>query len=142
MKPTLAPGLAHEVALRVTEDLTVPQVSPNLAAFEDMPPVFATAYMVGLIEAACIECIHDHLDAGERSVGTHVDVSHVAATPVGMTVTVRVRLVEVDRRALTFLVGAFDGAGSIGSGAHRRAVIDVERFTARAREKADGRGAV
>ena len=97
MKPTLAPGLTHEATLTVTDDLTVPHVSPHVAAFNDMPAVFATAYMVGFIEATCIECIRAHLDEGEHSVGTQVNVTHTAATPVGMTVTARVRLTEVDR---------------------------------------------
>jgi fluoroacetyl-CoA thioesterase len=138
MKTTLARGLEHEATLTVTEDLTVPRVSPHLDDFADMPPVFATAFMVGLIEATCIACIREHLDPGEHSVGTHVDVSHVAATPVGLTVTARVRLTAVDRRALTFEVEASDDAGPIGSGTHRRAVIDVERFMGKVREKASG----
>ena len=136
MKQTLEPGLVHEAMLTVTDDLTVPQVSAHLAAFSDMPSVFATAYMVGFIEATCIECIQDHLDEGEHSVGTHVDVSHTAATPVGMVVKAKVRLTEVNRRKLTFAVEAFDDHGPIGTGSHQRAVIDVERFTASVREKA------
>lgn len=138
MKTTLASGLEHEAMLTVTEDLTVPRVSPHLSDFAGMPPVFATAFMVGFIEAACIACIRKHLDAGEHSVGTHVDMSHVAATPVGLTVTARVQLMAVDRRALTFEIEASDDAGSIGSGTHRRAVIDVERFMGKVQEKVSG----
>ena len=142
MKPTLAPGLTPEATLRVTDDLTVPRASPQFTTFAVMPRVFATAYMAGFVEAACIDCVRRHLDLGEHSVGTHVDVSHVAATPVGMEVSVRVRLTEVDRRALVFEVEASDVAGPIGEGTHRRAVIDIARFMAKIGEELDQRSGV
>lgn len=135
MKPTLHPGLTHSATLVVDQSLTVPQVSPKLDAFGDMPPVFATAFMVAFIEATCIEAIAKHLDDGEHSVGIHVDVSHLAATPVGMTVTVEVTLADVDGRTLLFDVIASDDAGPIGSGTHRRAVIDVRKFMSRTQDK-------
>ena len=128
MKTTLAPGLAHEATLCVTDALTVPHVSDAIAPFADMPPVFATAFMVAHVEATCIACLRGHLDAGEHSVGTHVDLSHTAATPVGLDVTAHVQLTEVEGRMLTFAVEVRDEAGPIGAGTHRRAVIDVERF--------------
>ncbi|WP_337660500.1 thioesterase family protein [Anderseniella sp. Alg231-50] len=81
MKDTLRPGLTHSAALEIDQSLTVPHVSSKLEAFGDMPPVFATAFMIAFIEATCIEAIAKHLDDGEHSVGTHVDVSHLAATP-------------------------------------------------------------
>ncbi|WP_114391306.1 thioesterase family protein [Notoacmeibacter marinus] len=136
MKDTLLPDLGHTGELKVTPDLTVPEVSDHLTAFSDMPPVFATAMMVGFIEATCIEAIAPHLDDGEHSVGTHINVSHFAATPVGMTVRVEVRLTQVERRMLTFKVEAFDDVGLIGKGSHHRAVIDKDRFVAKAEEKA------
>ena len=86
MLTNLKPGLVHSASLTVDGSLTVPQVSPKLAAFADMPPVFATAFLVAFIEATCIEAIRPHLESGQHSVGTHVDVSHSAATPVGMQV--------------------------------------------------------
>lgn len=131
MKDTLHPGLTHSATLTVDQSLTVPHVSSKLDAFADMPPVFATAFMIAFIEATCIETIAKHLDIGEHSVGTHVDVSHLAATPVGMTVTVDVVLVDVDGRSLLFDVNACDGSGPIGSGTHKRAVIDVQQFMSR-----------
>jgi fluoroacetyl-CoA thioesterase len=93
-----------------------------------MPPVFATAYMVGLLEWACIEAMQPHLDPGEQSVGTGIWVTHTAATPPGLTVTVDLRLVAVEGKRLTFDVRAHDGVEPIGEGRHERFVIDRERF--------------
>lgn len=128
MKDTLQAGLSFETTLNVTENMLVPNVSVDLKAFADMPPVFATAMMVGFIEATCIECLAPHLDIGEHSVGTQVNVSHVAATPVGKTVRAHVELVAVNGRMLSFDVQAFDENGLIGAGQHQRAVILVDRF--------------
>ena len=136
MKATLRPGLRREVTLKVVDDLTVPRVSPRLAAFADMPPVFVTATMVGLVEAACVERIAPHLDPGERSVGTHVDSSRGAATPVGITVRAAVGPTGVEGGALAFRVSVRDDAGPIGTGTHRRAVIDAARFAERAHGRA------
>jgi fluoroacetyl-CoA thioesterase len=127
-KSTLEPGLTHEATIAVTDALTVPKVSSAIEPFADMPSVFATAFMVAHVEATCIACIRAHLEDGEHSVGTHVDVSHTAATRVGMNVTAKVRLTAVKGRMLTFAVEVRDDAGSIGSGAHKRAIIDVRRF--------------
>ena len=128
MRASVVPGLSHRASLTVTDELVVPALSPHFPDFSEMPPVFATAYLVGFIEATCIECLQGHLDEGERTVGVRVNVSHSAATPTGMTVTADVRLTEVAGRILTFEVHAFDDAGSIGEGVHQRAVINVDRF--------------
>ncbi|MNH36783.1 Fluoroacetyl-CoA thioesterase [compost metagenome] len=103
-----------------------------------MPPVLATAMMIGFIEQTCIEGLRPFLLPGQRTVGTHVDVSHVAATPVGMKVTATVELVAVEGRALLFKVECHDEAGLIGAGSHRRAVIDLARFNERLAAKAGG----
>ena len=124
----LAPGLTHSPTLLVTPELTVPAVSPALSEFADMPPVFATAFMVGFIEATCIALLRPFLLPGQHSVGTAIDVSHTAATPVGMTVTAQVELIEVDGRKLRFRVAAEDESGPIGEGTHERFVIDVVKF--------------
>ena len=137
LKHTLAPRLKHHAVLTVDDTLTVPSVSDKLGAFDDMPPVFATAFMIGFIEATCIEAIAPHLDEGEHSVGTHVDVSHVAATPVGMKVKAEIELLEVDGRKLRFRVRAEDQDGLIGEGLHQRAVIDIAKFNARLTTKAE-----
>lgn len=133
---TLVPGLTQVSTLAVTEDLTVPRVSPHLVAFADMPPVFATAYMVGFIEATCIEALAPHLADGEHSVGTHVNVSHVAATPIGDEVTASVILIGVEGRRITFEVEARDRSGVIGTGTHQRAIINLQGFLERNAAKA------
>lgn len=138
MKDTLKPGLKHTGTLDVLPSMTVPNVSAELTAFADMPPVFATAMMVGFIEATCIECIADHLDEDEHTVGTHINVSHTAATPAGMGVRAEVSLTGLERRMLTFKVEVFDDVGLIGRGSHHRAVIDLDRFMAKVAEKAKG----
>jgi fluoroacetyl-CoA thioesterase len=135
MSPDLKPGLRHAQTLRVDQSLTVPAVSPHFA-FGDMPPVFATAFMVGFVEWACIEALRPFLDPNERTVGTHIDVSHVAATPVGLTVTAEVELVSVEGRKLRFKVACRDDSGPIGEGFHERAIIHLEKFMARVSARA------
>lgn len=137
MNPDLKPGLRRVQTLRVDQSLTVPAVS-SAFAFGDMPPVFATAFMVGFIEWACIEALRPYLDANERTVGTYVDVSHTAATPVGLTVTADVELVSVEGRKLRFKVACADDKGSIGEGFHERAVIDLAKFMARVAARQSG----
>jgi fluoroacetyl-CoA thioesterase len=105
--------------------------------FREMPEVLATGYMVGLMEWACIEALRPHLDwPREQSLGTHVNFSHLAATPPGLTVTVDVRLDKVEGRKLSFSVAAHDGVDKITEGTHERVVIDSARFAARVDEKA------
>jgi fluoroacetyl-CoA thioesterase len=140
MNTDLMPGLRHVETLRVDQSLTVPSVSPAFASFADMPPVLATALMVGFIEWTCIEALKPYLDEGERTVGTHVDVSHVAATPVGMIATAEVELVAVEGRKLRFRVSCRDEGGLIGEGFHERAVIDLDKFMARLSAKAEKSG--
>jgi fluoroacetyl-CoA thioesterase len=141
MSATLQPGLAHELRFVVPESKTVPALYPESEAFRQMPRVLATGFMVGLLEWACSEALEPHLDwPREQTVGTRVDVTHVAATPPGLTVTVRVKLVEVDGRRLRFDVEADDGVDLITSGHHERAVIDAERFARRVAAKAGTAG--
>ena len=98
-------------------------------------PVFATPYMIALMENAACNAIADALEDGQSSVGTKLDVSHDAATPVGMHVTARAELIEVDRRRLVFRVTASDDAGPIGQGTHERFLIMAEKFLAKAEAK-------
>jgi fluoroacetyl-CoA thioesterase len=130
VKPSLAPGLEGEVRFVVTEAKTVPALYPEAPGFVSMPAVFATGYMVGMVEWACIEAIAPHLEPGELSLGVHVDLSHSAATPVGMAVVARVRLEEMDGRRLTFAVEVDDERDRICEGRHQRFVIDRARFEA------------
>jgi fluoroacetyl-CoA thioesterase len=135
MKSTLTPGLCSTFTYVVAADKTVPHVFPDSVLFRDMPPVFATAFMVGLLEWACMEAMGPHLDAGEQSVGTGIWVTHTAATPPGMTVTVEVSVLAVAGRKVTFSVRAHDGLDAIGEGTHERFVIDRERFGRKVQEK-------
>src|SRR5262249_13702811 len=97
MKDTLKPGLVHQFKFKVPSTKMLPHLYPESAAFREMPEVLATGYMVGLLEWACIEAINPHLDwPREQSLGTHIDVSHLAATPAGFIVTVDVRLDAVE----------------------------------------------
>jgi fluoroacetyl-CoA thioesterase len=136
MKATLVPGLTHRFSYTVPENKTVPFTYPEAADIASMPKVFATGFMVVLLEWVCIQLMTPHLDEGEGSLGTHVDVSHLAATPVGLTVTVDVECVEVSGRKVVFKVRAHDGVDLIGEGRHERAVVRWDRFNARVADKA------
>lgn len=131
MRDGLRPGLLHQRSLTVDAGLTVPRVSAVFTGFRDMPAVFATAYMVALVEDTCIAALQPYLEEHEWTVGTHVDVSHCAATPVGMRVTAEVELVAVEGRRLRFRVECRDEKELIGVGTHDRAVVDAPRFLAR-----------
>ena len=132
MKPSLQPGLTYQFRFTIPESKTVPHLYPEAALFQQMPHVLATGYLVGLLEWACIEAIRPHLDwPREQSLGTHVNFSHLAATPPGRTITVDVRLDKVEGRKLAFTLSAHDGVNLISEGTHERHVIDAERFNAR-----------
>jgi fluoroacetyl-CoA thioesterase len=137
MKDTLKPGLTHTFQFRIPPTKTVPHLYPESDMFREMPEVLATGFMVGLLEWACIEAIRPHLDwPQEQTLGTHVDFSHEAATPPGLTVTVQVRLESVEGRKLVFQVEAHDGIDRISSGRHERFVIDAARFRSKVASKA------
>ena len=94
-----------------------------------MPEVFATGYMVGFLEWACIRAVNPHLDwSEEQTVGTHVNVSHLAATPPGLEVTATVKLLEVNGKRLVFAVEAHDGIDLISQGTHERYIINKDKF--------------
>jgi len=138
MKETLKPGIEHELQFRVPASKTVPALYPESPEFREMPEVFATGFMVGFLEWACIAAVKPHLDwPQEQNVGTHINVSHLAATPPGLVVTAKVKLVEVDGRRLVFEVEAHDGVDVIAKGTHERFVIDRDRFTKKARQKVE-----
>gem|GEM_PF-208470 len=136
MKPSLCAGLTFEFSYQVPEQKTVPHVYPESPLFQAMPHVFATAYLVGLFEWACMEAMQPHLEPGEQSVGVDIRISHTAATPPGLTVTVQVALEAVEGRKLTFRVSAHDGVEAIGEGTHQRFVIQPERFLQKVAQKA------
>jgi fluoroacetyl-CoA thioesterase len=91
----------------------------------------ATPAMVGLMEAACMRAVAEAIAPGQSSVGVHLDVEHLAPTPVGMAVVARARLERVEGRKLFFTVRAEDEAGEIGRGTHERVLIDLAQFEAR-----------
>ena len=136
MKATLVPGLKHTFSYTVPENKTVPYTYPESDIIANMPKVFATGFMIVLMEWTCTQLLEPHLDQGEGSVGTHVDVSHSAATLPGQTVTVDVELTEVKGRKLVFKVRAHDGIDPIGEGRHERVVVAWDRFNAKLAEKA------
>lgn len=137
MKESLKPGIEHEFRFRVPESKTVPNLYPESPEFRAMPQVFATGFLVGLIEWVCIKAINPHMDwPNEQTVGTHVNLSHSAATPPGLEVRAKVTLIEVDGRRLLFEVEASDGVDTICRGTHERFVINVAKFNEKARMKA------
>jgi len=136
MKNTLKQGIEYTHKFTITNLKTVPALYPESEEFLVMPEVFATGYMVGLIEWTCIKAINPHLDwPKEQTVGTHIDVNHIAATPPGFEVTVKVKLIEVDGRKLVFGVEAHDGVDLISQGRHERFIIYKEKFDAKMKEK-------
>jgi fluoroacetyl-CoA thioesterase len=136
MKPTLKAGLKHSFLYKLLENKTVPYTYPESPIIAVMPKVFATGFMIVLMEWTCTQLLRDHLDQGEGSLGTHVDVSHLAATPPGFTVTVDVECIEVNGRKVVFKVRAHDGIDLIGEGRHERVVVSWDRFKAKVAEKA------
>lgn len=129
MKQPLVPGIEHQFRYCIPESKTVPALYPESTEFQQMPRVLATGYFVGLLEWTCIQAIEEYLDwPAEQTVGTHIDVSHCAATPVGLEVTAKVKLTQVDGRRLVFDVEAHDGVELIGKGRHERFIIDRARF--------------
>ena len=114
--------------------LTVaPQHLANQFKDAALPPVLATPVMIMMMENAALNAIKPYLDAGESAVGTHVDVHHLAATPVGRHVTAAARVKRAAGRHVEFEVWATDGSAEIGRGSHARAVIDIAKFLERLR---------
>ena len=136
MKETLKPGLTHRLAYKVPENKTVPYTYPESPEIASMPKIFATGFMIVLMEWTCTELLAPHLDPGEGSVGVHVDVSHLAATPPGMTVTVDAEVIQIVGNRIAFSVKAHDGMDPIGEGRHERYVVTWDKFNARVAAKA------
>ena len=136
MKETLKPGIHYMHKLTVPPSKTVPALYPEAEEFLAMPEVFATGFLVGFLEWACIKAINPHVDwPEEQTVGTHINVSHEAATPVGIEVTATVELVAVEGRKLTFAVEAHDGIDLISKGTHERFIINKSKFDAKVQLK-------
>ena len=125
-------GCKGRAQLTVTQDKTAAAVGSGLV------PVFATPYMIALMENAAVNALAPYLAQGEGSVGTRLEVTHDAATPVGMQVWAEAELTAVEGRKLTFAVRAYDQAGPIGGGTHERFIIAVDRFLAKAQRRGEG----
>ena len=126
---TLEPGPKGKVEIVVAEEHTAPHVGSGRVH------VLATPVMVNLMEAAALQAVEGLLPAGHQTVGTHLDITHTAATPVGMRVRAYAEVTKVDKRTLTFNVYAEDDKERIGGGIHERIIINLERFDARMQEK-------
>lgn len=126
----LKPGLKGRAETTVTPDNTAQAVGSGLV------PVFATPYMIALMENAAVNAVQAALSADEGTVGTRLDVTHDAATPIGLKVWAEAELTAVEGRKLTFAVTAYDEREQIGGGVHERFIIKPEKFLARAEGKA------
>ena len=122
-------GLNAEITLTVTESDTAAKWGSGLV------PVFGTPSLVGLMEAAAVKALEGHLPESQTTVGGHIDVRHLAATPVGMQARARAELTAIDGKKLTFHIEAWDETEKIGEALHERFVIDIEKFIARAKAK-------
>jgi len=131
-------GLRHSQTLTVSEALSVPAQARHFDPVTEMPPVFATAQMIAFVEWTCVHALAPYLGPDQRSVGTRVEMTHTAATPIGMTVTAEVELVSIAGRTLRFKVACHDEKDPIGEGFHERTIIDHARFMARLARKQSG----
>jgi fluoroacetyl-CoA thioesterase len=127
MNPTasLAVGMEGTERVVVRQELTVRHHLPT------MPAVYGTPMMIYLMEVAAANAIHPHLPQGWVSVGAEVNIRHLAATPIGRTVTATATVTSVDERLVRFRVEAHDGVRRIGEGTHARGVIDLRKFEER-----------
>lgn len=122
-------GITGKQTITVTEDKTAAAMGSGTLL------VFATPAMIALMENTAYKSVADALEEGQGTVGTRMDVRHVAATPAGMDVTCETKLIEVDRKRLVFEVKAYDVTGVIGEGTHERFIIENEKFMAKAEAK-------
>lgn len=138
MKPTLRIGDTAEFSRIVPEDEVVCRLFSDATVMADMPAVFASAYMIGMMEWACVEQLAPHYEPGEGSLGTGFDLTHTAPTPPGLRVTVQSTVAQIDGKFVWFDLRAHDGVDEIGAGRHQRAVVQWDRFNARVAAKANG----
>ena len=124
-----------ELGIRGRQETTVTPANIATNVGSGKVQVFSTPMMIALIEKAAVLSIDPFLENGQSSVGTHINVSHIAATPMGMRVWAETEVIEIDRRRVTFSVKAYDERGLIGEGTHDRFIIDVEKFQSKAENK-------
>lgn len=122
-------GIAHTESIRVTEQNTAAALGSGTVK------VFGTPAMINLIELTCAQSVQSELEPGQTTVGTHLDISHDAATPIDMEARCTSELVAIDGRALTFKVEVVDDFGIVGHGTHSRFIVDEEKFSVKAYAK-------
>lgn len=137
MHPTLAQGATGSMSRLVDETMTVSHSRGDYASFAHMPRVLATAALVSFIEAACMEMLADHLEDDEISLGTLVDLTHSAPTPVGSTVRAEIEVAHVEPRLVTFSVTVLDEEDVVSVGTHTRAVVRRQWFEEKVADKAE-----
>ena len=125
----LKPGLSHTYGITVSKEMLASHWGSGLV------DVYATPMMIAHMEYAALKCIEPCLEAGQVSVGGHVNVSHIAATPLGMRVTAEATVTAIDRRRVDFTVTMRDECGEIGSGTHTRFIVDEAAFIAKTNAK-------
>lgn len=128
MRPTLEPGVSKKRRIEIDRDRTIEFLGEEMR-------LYSTPSMVRDVEYTCLALIQEHLDDGESSVGIHIAMDHLAATPLGRWVDVEVTVSEVDRRKITLLASVRDAVEQVGRGEHVRVVIDVGKHEARLKEK-------
>lgn len=124
-----------EIGIKGRQETTVTANNIATSVGSGEVKVFSTPMMIQLMERASLFSIEPYLEEGQSSVGTHINVSHCSATPVGMKVWAESEVIEIDRRRITFAVRAYDERGLIGEGTHERFVIDIRKFQGKAESK-------
>ena len=127
--------MAIELGLKGREETVVCEANTAAAVGSGLVPVFATPFMIALMEGAAAKAVLPHIGEDEGTVGTHLNVAHSAATPIGMKVWAEATVTAVEGKKLTFDVVAFDEAGEIGRGTHERFIIKPEKFLAKVQAK-------
>lgn len=124
-----------EVGIKGKHSVVADETNSAKALGSGSLDVFGTPSMVALMEATSIKSLEDHLEPGQTTVGTGLDIKHTAATPFGMTVTCESELIEVDRRRLVFQLSVYDERGPIGEGTHERFIVDEKSFQEKTDQK-------
>lgn len=130
MSDVFVPGMTRELKIK-----SLPEHSAQ-SFYANLPDVFATPCLGGLMERVSAELINEHLKPGEQSVGISMNLIHSAATPLGMEIRVKTEVAAVEGRKLTFRLEAFDEVEKIGEASHERFIINAEKFNARVADKA------
>lgn len=129
IKDSLKVGATHSSTVEVSRERTISFLGENLR-------IYATPYLINDLEQTCLDFLLAHVEVGENSVGTHVNVAHMGATLMGMSVKIEVKVVSIEGRAVKFQVAAYDGVEQVCSGDHTRFVVNVDKLRLRVADKA------